>query len=159
MNFEPTILPVAAGGYFWVVFTSRREYGNTITDPNAYEYQPAKRKKLWVAAIDIAPKAGVDPSHPAFYLPGQELGAGNMRGFWVLDPCKQNGIDCASGDECCQGFCRQVNQSDGAVSYQCVPPPNGCSHEYESCKTSADCCASNPPMLCIDGHCAIPTPQ
>jgi hypothetical protein len=159
MNFEPTILPVAAGGYFWVVFTSRREYGNTITDANPYEYQPAKRKKLWVAAIDIAPKAGVDPSHPAFYLPGQELGAGNMRGFWVLDPCKQNGIDCSSGDECCEGFCRQVNQPDGAVSYQCVPPPNGCSQEYESCKTSADCCANNPPMLCIDGHCAIPTPQ
>jgi len=45
-----------------------------------------------VAAIDINPTPGTDPSHPAFYLPGQELNAGNLRGFWVVDPCKQNGI-------------------------------------------------------------------
>ena len=35
LNYEPTILPVAVGGYYWVVFTSLREYGNTITDPIA----------------------------------------------------------------------------------------------------------------------------
>ena len=30
MNYEPTVLPVAVGGYYWVVFTSRRAYGNFI---------------------------------------------------------------------------------------------------------------------------------
>ena len=34
-------------------------------------------KKLWVAAIDLNAPAGSDPSHPAFYLPAQELLAGN----------------------------------------------------------------------------------
>ena len=43
-------------------------------------------KKLWVAAIDLNAPAGTDPRHPAFYLPAQELLAGNARGFWVVDP-------------------------------------------------------------------------
>ena len=95
-DYEPTMLPVAVGGYFWVVFTSRREYGNTINDSDPWEGLfeggiPAKRKKLWVAAIDIDnpehPSASAhDISHPAFYLPGQELAGGNSRGFWALEP-------------------------------------------------------------------------
>ena len=28
LNYEPTVNPIASGGYFWVVFTSRRAYGN-----------------------------------------------------------------------------------------------------------------------------------
>ncbi len=40
LNYEPTILPVAVGGYYWVVFTSLREYGNTITDPLARTSSP-----------------------------------------------------------------------------------------------------------------------
>ena len=32
-----------------------------------------RRKQLWVAAIDASPGAS-DPSHPAFWLAGQELG-------------------------------------------------------------------------------------
>lgn len=73
-------------------------------------------KKLWVAAIDIngytdrklsaSDLKRSDPSHPPFYLPAQELVAGNSRGFWVLDPCHENGQDCGSGDQCCEGFCR-----------------------------------------------------
>jgi hypothetical protein len=102
---------------------------------------------------------GTDPSHPAFYLEGQELGAGNMRGFWALDPCKQNGNDCMSGDECCNGFCRQVNQSDGGSSFQCVPPPMGCSNEFEKCTTTADCCGAAQGYSCINGHCAKPPPR
>ena len=30
MNYEATVLPVAVGGYYWVMFASRRAYGNTI---------------------------------------------------------------------------------------------------------------------------------
>jgi hypothetical protein len=32
MNYEPTVLPKAVGGFYWVVFTSRRSYGNKIWD-------------------------------------------------------------------------------------------------------------------------------
>ena len=30
LSFAPTVLPEAVGGYFWVVFTSHRSYGNTL---------------------------------------------------------------------------------------------------------------------------------
>jgi len=156
-NFEPNVLPLASGGYFWVVFTSRRQYGNTINSTETGDYGQDIRKKLWVAAIDINPTKGTDPTHVPFYLPGQEAPAGNMRGFWVLDPCKQNGNQCDSGDECCGGFCRQVTESDGGTENVCVPPPNGCSHEFEKCTTSGDCC--DPGDSCINGFCAVPTPH
>ena len=48
-------------------------------------------KKLWVAAIDLNAPPGTDPSHPAFYLPAQELYAGNSRGDWTVDPCEADG--------------------------------------------------------------------
>lgn len=151
MNYEPTVLPVAVGGYYWVLFTSRRNYGNTIASPLPIDQI---RKKLWVAAIDMKSTPGKDPSHPAFYLPGQELAAGNMRGFWVLDPCKENGNGCGGGDECCSGFCRAGE--DGG--FRCVEPPNACSEEFEKCTTDADCCAPrfyfDPPMTCINSRCA-----
>jgi hypothetical protein len=153
LNYEPTILPEAVGGYFWVLFTSRRDYGNTIVT-NSQDDQA--RKKLWVAAIDLKPTPGKDPSHPAFYLTGQELSAGNMRGFWAFDPCKQNGTSCESGDECCGGFCRQVTESDGAIGRECVPPPTGCAQEFEKCTTASDCCGVSQGYLCINGHCALP---
>lgn len=162
MNYEPTVLPVAVGGYYWVIFTSRRSYGNTIGDTGTVVaddpfVENSPRKKLWVAAIDINAPAGQDPSHPAFYLPGQELLAGNMRGFWALDPCKQNGQSCESGDECCGGFCRQVQGADGGVAFSCVPKPQGCAKELETCTTAADCC--DPGALCLNGRCARPTPK
>ncbi|HEY1960128.1 MAG TPA: hypothetical protein VGH28_31180 [Polyangiaceae bacterium] len=156
-NFEPNVLPLAAGGYFWVVFTSRRQYGNTINSAETGTYGQDVRKKLWVSAVDINPTPGKDPTHVPFYLPGQEVTAGNMRGFWVLDPCKQNGNSCDSGDECCGGYCRQVSEPDGGTSNVCVPPPNGCSHEYEKCSTSGDCCDTG--AQCINGFCALPTPH
>lgn len=80
--YEPTFMPESRGGYFWLVFVSERMYGNTLTDTN-----PATRnKQLWVMAIDDPPQPGQDPSHPAFWLPGQELNNQNMRGAWTLEP-------------------------------------------------------------------------
>jgi len=174
LDYEPTVLPVAVGGYYWVVFTSRRAYGNTLspggtvaggdnkwgTFINGVE-DPSPRKKLWVAAIDVSWQAAQDPSHPAFYLPGQELEAGNMRAFAALEPCKADGSDCASAAECCNGFCRPTDQSDeaGVPITQCVPPPPGCSNEEESCKTAADCCDVAAGYLCINDRCTKPTPQ
>jgi hypothetical protein len=145
LSFAPTVLPEAVGGYFWVVFTSHRSYGNTLpSKDNGDEYG-----KLWVAALDIGAAPGTDGSHPAFFLDGQEHTSDNLRGFWVLDPCKANGEACGSGDECCGGYCRG---EDGGPPV-CVPPPGGCSHEYEKCTTSSDCCDTND--QCINGKCAV----
>jgi WD40-like Beta Propeller Repeat len=148
LSFAPTVLPEAVGGYFWVVFTSHRSYGNLLPSMDNDD----QNGKLWVAAFDLNPTPGQDPSHPAFFLDGQETGADNLRGFWVLNPCSANGDDCASGDDCCGGFCRAV---DGGP-LQCVPPPGGCSNEFEACKTAADCCDAD--FQCINSHCAQPTP-
>lgn len=156
-NFEPCVMPLAVGGYYWVVFTSRRQYGNTINVAETGQYGDTAREKLWIAAIDVNAVPGQDPSHPAVFLDGQEIGSGNMRGFWVLDPCKPDNSTCDSGDECCGGFCRQINDQ-GTIKQECVPPPAGCSNEFEACVGTADCCGAADGYTCINGHCAAPPP-
>jgi len=161
LNYEPTVGPVASGGYAWVVFLSRRLYGNVATidpwwsDPREHNlFQNVTTKKLWVAAIDLSAKPGTDPSHPAFYLPGQELLAGNARGYWVMDPCKPDGSACSSGDECCGGYCQQDPQT-GALT--CGKKQNQCSKEFDKCTTSADCCDAK--LKCINEICTLAVPQ
>ena len=161
LNYEPTVGPVASGGYAWVVFMSRRLYGNVATidpwasDPREHDLVAnTTTKKLWVAAIDLNAKPGTDPSHPAFYVPAQELLAGNARGYWVLDPCKADGSTCSSGDECCGGFC-QADPNSGALT--CGKKTNECSLEFDKCSIDADCC--DPKLSCINERCALSIPR
>jgi hypothetical protein len=140
LDFYPTVSPVAAGGYFWVFFTSRRNYGNTQVDTT----DPPADKKLWVAAINIGAQAGTDASHPAFYLPGQEAASGNIRAFATLSPCKSNGSSCTSGVDCCGGAC-----NGGTCGM-----PMGCSGDGNKCTTTADCC-SGQGLQCINGYCSM----
>ncbi|HEX4405749.1 MAG TPA: hypothetical protein VH560_13015 [Polyangia bacterium] len=174
LNYEPTVNPVVSGGYAWVVFTSRRLYGSVATiepwtsDPGVYDntvYANITCKKLWVAAVDIGsvqngtlvpPTPGSDPSHPAFYLPAQELVAGNARGFWVLDPCKADGMSCETGDQCCNGYC-EPNGQGGALVCSNTPPNGNCSGTQEKCTVSADCC--DPAEACINGFCSQSIPH
>ena len=160
LNYEPTVNPVASGGYAWVVFTSRRMYGNLAvippycSDPRGVDLvQNITTKKLWVAAIDVSGKPGSDASHPGFYMPAQELLAGNSRGFWVLDPCKSNGSTCESGDQCCGGFC-QPSGTGGALVCS-SGSSNQCSAVQERCATPADCCDAG--NLCVNNFCTQPT--
>jgi hypothetical protein len=171
LNYEPSVLPVPVGGYYWVLFTSRRTFGNTIAPggtvargddiwgiPQGTDTEtPSPRKKIWVAAIDIDHQGSSDPSHPAFYLPGQELESGNMRAFAALEPCKKKGKACESGAECCDGFCRETSRDEsGAPTLSCTPPPeNACANIDESCDKPSDCCSSK--ALCIAGLCAVPS--
>jgi hypothetical protein len=161
LHYEPTVSPVPSGGYAWVVFTSRRLYGNVATinpwwsDPRYHDISTTPTtKKLWVAAIDLNAKAGTDPSHPAFYLPGQEILAGNSRGYWVVDPCQPNGTSCETGDQCCGGYCEDV---DGGLVCSAQPPP--CATLNDKCATSADCCGASQGVQCINGRCAESNPQ
>lgn len=159
-NYEPTVNPVASGGYAWVVFTSRRMYGSVATippycsDPRGVDLvQNITTKKLWVAAVDVNGKVGTDASHPAFYLPAQEILAGNSRGFWVLDPCKSDGASCLSGDQCCNGYC-EPSGTTGALS--CTSTPSSqCANVQDKCTTAANCC--DPTNLCVNGFCTQPT--
>ncbi|MGE0869169.1 MAG: TolB family protein [Kofleriaceae bacterium] len=165
-NYEPSVLPVAVGGYYWVMFTSRRAYGHTLApggtvagtdDEWGTQGNPSKRKKIWVAAIDLNYQGAVDPSHPAFYLDGQELDAGNMRAYAALEPCRADGATCESGSDCCGGFCRPTGTDpDGQPILQCVPPPGGCSNPDETCTTPADCCGVATGATCVNNRCAAP---
>ncbi len=89
-NYQASVLPAAAGGYRWSVFTSDRQYGDIQNVP-APGVTPTTQ--LWVSALDDTTSAGVDRSHPAFWLPNQVLGNNggrirNERAYWVLDACK-----------------------------------------------------------------------
>jgi hypothetical protein len=160
LNYEPTSNPVPGGGYAWIVFTSRRLYGNIATIP-PYWSDPRyvnltstpTPKKLWVAALDLTGTPGTDVSHPAFYLPGQELLAGNSRGYWVVDPCEPNGTTCATGDQCCGGYCEDV---DGG--FVCSAAPPACSNLNDKCTTASSCCGVGQGTLCINNRCAEPVP-
>ncbi len=147
LHFEPTLLPLASGGYYWVMYTSRRTHGNMLTSGRE------STKRLWVSAFSLSPEPGQDPSFPGFFVEGQE-NAGNSRGFWALDPCRQDGEGCESGDQCCNGFCNP-SAADPNV-FVCGQPDGSCSDEFESCETAADCC--DPEMDCINGRCAQDDP-
>jgi hypothetical protein len=139
-NYYSTGVPVAAGGYFWVFFTSRRTYGNVKT---GFAEVP-EAKQLWAAALDIGGQG--DISHPAFYLRGQEVESGNTRAFAALEPCRADGASCTTGIDCCGRFC-----TDG----KCGPPPKmTCSRIDAGCKTAADCCPGTQSVSCIAGFCA-----
>jgi hypothetical protein len=153
LSFEPTFNPVERGGYFWVVFTSSRDWGNRITG-----IANAGKKKLWVAAIDKA-TGTLDPSHPPFFLEGQEEDTANMRGFWALAQCTATpaagtngagGGACAAGFECCSGFCDQ-----GA----CVDQGTlACQGVTGACVADGDCCNSSV-VKCQHGACTATTPK
>jgi hypothetical protein len=153
VNYEPSISPVASGGYAWMVFMSRRLYGNVATsapwnsDPRQFDTRKDyTTKKIWMVALDVNPTPGKDPSHPAFYIPGQEIQGSNSRPFFSLEPCVTDRGTCTTGIDCCTGFCR-----DGL----CVPPPTDeCSKLDEKCATSADCCAETQ-ARCVGGFCAV----
>ncbi len=169
-NYEPTVNPVPSGGYVWVVFTSRRMYGSVAnippfcSDPRGVDLiENITPKKLWVAAIDLNAQPGTDASHPAFYLPAQEILAGNSRGFWVLDPCLGNGSGCTSGDQCCNGFCEpagaDAGTTDGGSGLVCqnMPPNAMCSPQGDHCTSSSDCCDSTD--ICSGGFCVLSGPH
>jgi hypothetical protein len=139
-NSFPTVSPVASGGYFWIFFDSLRYFGSI-----------GARHALWGAAIDIHPDGSYtsDPSHPAFYVPGQEfINSSHHRAFAALDACKPDGNDCTTGVDCCGGRCTAGKCSQ--------PPPDDrktCASRDERCATAADCCDAAD--YCINNFCAL----
>lgn len=158
LNYRPSVLPVEAGGYYWVVFHSRRMYGNIAVD-NPWDPMPNQScssktpptKKLWVAAIDKNWAAGADPSHPAFYLPGQELGAGNSEADWVNQQCAPTNASCDTDADCCQSpqanTCQINLPVSGNVTRSCKLA-SACKPAGQTCNVDADCCGS-PAVKCV----------
>jgi hypothetical protein len=178
-NYEPAALPVTIGGYSWVAFTSRRLYGNVATinpywsDPRFQDLrtQPTT-KKIWIAAISTNPTAGTDPSFPAFYLPGQELLAGNSRAYFTLAACEIAGAPtaanlCTSNLDCCGG-----SATPATAVCQLDPPPlanpptshcvatttSSCIANGASCTSDAQCCSFASGARCGSGTCTQTPP-
>ncbi len=179
LNYEPTVLPVEAGGYYWTVFTSRRLFGNVATinpwwsDPRWKNIsQEPTTKKLWVSAVKKGAAGGTDPSAPAFYLPGQEYFAGNSRGYWVLDACKTPSTSptaanlCETDLDCCgapaTARCNLDSPLTNPPTRHCVPVSASACVPTNSttltCSTSAECCDFATGAQCISGFCKIPPP-
>jgi hypothetical protein len=138
-NYYPTVSPVAAGSYFWVFFDSYRHYGNVGLE-----------RQLWGTAVDVRSDGTYknDPSHPPFFVTGQEIGTGNHRAFTALDPCHASGATCTTGVDCCGGYC--TNGSCG------LPTPR-CSNIDEACGPGHSCCDAA--AQCINGYCETPVVQ
>ncbi len=165
LNYAPTVNPIAAGGYAWVVFTTPRDYGNRMVSPQGAapsDATYANHKQLWVTAVD-ANVGTVDPSHPAFWLPGQDQASANMFGYWALAPCKPTPTDggappsCSAGFECCTGFCRDTGDAGGGAV--CTGEPAGCHQEGEKCVTTSDCCGAGANITCQGGICQAGSPK
>ncbi len=143
-SFNPVFAPLRAGGYFWLVYISRRDYGNRLVNAN--------RQQLWITAIDDPPVAD-DPSHPPFYLRGQEELQKSENAYFALEPCKEVGESCESGVDCCNGTCLKDPDTN---QYTCGVPQD-CALDGNACETATDCC--NPAAQCIDGFCTPEVPQ
>jgi hypothetical protein len=81
--------PTVGSDYYWLVFSSQRDYGHKLTEGNT---APAcvgngvrQCKQLWIGAIARNRLTGaVDPSTPPMWLPGQDLGADNISPYWTV---------------------------------------------------------------------------
>ena len=188
LNYEPTTAPQQIGGYYWVAFTSRRLYGNVATvnpwwsDPRwapiGGQYGPTT-KKIWVTAVDsdaIAKAgAGTDPSHPPFYLPGQELLAGNAKAYWSIPACiqpsstKSAATLCDSNLDCCGGTASPATSVCALDTPLTNPPVRHClpvstttcipDNSTTQCNIDAECCNNvSAGSICVNNVCQKPPP-
>jgi hypothetical protein len=184
-SYQATMLPTAAGGFRWAVFTSTRPYGNTINLPatqqdysntNSYTAElntSAIQSMLWVSAIDDTVSSATDRSHPAFFLPNQAYSESgghylNERAYWVTEACRPSGSgagsSCDVDEDCCggtaspkTGVCRIDTPITTPPTRHCasVPPPNACIAAAGACTQNSDCCFNYP---CVANVCTKPPP-
>ncbi|MEM7603709.1 MAG: hypothetical protein AAF411_00010 [Myxococcota bacterium] len=143
-DFQPRFSPFQGGGFFWMSFLSRRDYGNDIVGTQGDGLQ-----QIWVTAIRTDAAAGEDPSSVPFWLPGQRTTTRNISAYWAPRPCRDDGEACGVGSECCGGDCRP--DGDGVLVCS-PPPPEQCRRSGETCSSADDCCEG----LSCEGRVCIP---
>jgi len=165
-SYQPTMLPVAVGGYRWVVFTSTRPYGNSVNLPNvqqdfsntasyatssytAMTNTSAIQSQLWVAAIDDAASGSADRSHPAFWLPSQNFSTSaangyiNERGFWALDGCHPSGTSAGAGCDVDEDCCGGTGPSKTASCRLDTPVTNPATRHCQALPPGGQCSAAS----------------
>ena len=171
LDYEPSVLPVPVGGYYWMLFTSRRCYGNTIApggtparggDNGASRKAPKSSHRARVRrsgshrSTSITGASSIPVTRPST-CPGKSsnpaICAHSRRSSRVAPmagaaPRLPNVATASAAKRAATPTVRCL---------QCVPPPdNSCSNEDEACATGADCCDSQD--LCINKRCATPAP-
>jgi Tol biopolymer transport system component len=81
--------PKISNEYYWVVFSSERDYGHRTTagtSPASCKANGVSQcKQIWLGAIAKNKLgAGMDPSAPPMWLPGQDALANNISPYWSL---------------------------------------------------------------------------
>ena len=145
VDYQPRFSPFQQGGYYWMSFLSKRDYGNAEVGTRG-----AARQQIWVTAVRTDAAPGEDPSSPPYWVAGQSVDSQNISAYWAPRPCRPDGESCSVGSECCGGDCRP--DADGELVCS-PPPPERCRMADETCSTSADCCEG---LTCIANVCVPP---
>lgn len=125
VDVMPAFSPFREGGYYWLLFYSRRPYGHVST-----------QKQLWVMAVDADYAFdGTDPSHPAFWLPGQSPSEANITAYWARSGCEREGNPCKTDQDCCAGLqcLRDPELGEICTRVECTLPGRACSDELPCC--------------------------
>lgn len=141
-TFQPSFSPFHQGGYFWVTYLTRRDYGNAEVGTKGRSLQ-----QIWVSAVSDTPGQS-DPSEVGYWLPGQNTASRNISAYWAPRACRMDGEGCAVGAECCSGEC---TPGPDDVLVCSPPPPERCREISESCNQTADCCGTR--VVCEANAC------
>ncbi|NVB84213.1 MAG: hypothetical protein HOV81_37905 [Kofleriaceae bacterium] len=81
--------PTVGNDYYWVVFSSERDYGHRITATNTAPACVANGvsqcKQIWIGAVARNKLNGmVDPSAPPMWMPNQDTQADNISPYWSV---------------------------------------------------------------------------
>ncbi|CAN5724247.1 hypothetical protein BH11MYX3_BH11MYX3_16670 [soil metagenome] len=81
--------PTASNDYYWIVFSSERDYGHRTTvgtSPASCKANGVKQcKQIWLGAVAKNRLTGaIDPSAPPMWLPGQDSAANNISPYWSV---------------------------------------------------------------------------
>ncbi len=88
----PHWAPTNSADYYWVVFSTERDYGHKLTKANTASACVANGvqqcKQIWIGAISKATLSAKsppdDPSFAPVWMPGQDIGADNISPYWTL---------------------------------------------------------------------------
>ncbi|MGE5183870.1 MAG: TolB family protein [Acidobacteriota bacterium] len=81
--------PTASSDFYWIVFSSERDYGHELTaantNPACKNVGVTQCKQIWIGAIARNKLTGaIDPSFAPMWLPGQDTQADNISPYWSV---------------------------------------------------------------------------
>lgn len=87
----PHWAPGNTSDYYWIVFSSERDYGHEVTaatsaGTSCVQNGVKQCKQIWIGAISKAQlmSGAIDPSSPPVWLPGQDTRNDNISPYWTV---------------------------------------------------------------------------